>query len=330
MTMKSQREENKMESKDDQVPMQSPPIAINDEQLNGRQPIMGNDSNGQSDQNQMLESITGAMVTEQFDRASLDSIVKNPRIVEVNTEPNLSIIPVINDIKKELDPIVEYAKEPLLPLYKACVPLDDILHDLYIYVQVALRETPEMPSDGLTVDESAAIRLFTMEWDKPHPSLYVMLNQALKHRDREYIRPYFKYMKLLLTAVVKLPCVPQSTVWRGVTKNVSADFPPNAAITSWAFLSCTTASPVLENNDFLGSTGERTLLFIETINGREISGHSYFPTEDETLLLPGAHMIVQSQLCPVPDLHIIHLKQIIPDQMLLEPPFEGMRNGPND
>ena len=323
MMMASQCEENKMKKKDDQVSMQPPTISVDDKQLNDSQPIMENDSDVQSDQNQMSKS----MATEDLGHVPVDSVAKNPRIIEVYAEePNGPITPAINDIKAELGPIVEYAKEPLLPLYKACAPLDDILHDLYIYVQVALRETPEVPSDGLTVDESAAIRLFTMQWDAPHPSLYVMLNRALRHHNREHIYPYFKYMKLFLTALVKLPFVPQSTVWRGVTKNVSADFPLDTAFTSWAFLSCTTASPVLESNEFLGSTNERTLLFVETINGREISGHSYFPAEDETLLLPGTHMIVQSQLSPAPDLHIIHLKQIIPDQVLLEPPFEGLRN----
>jgi hypothetical protein len=37
-------------------------------------------------------------------------------------------------------------------------------------------------------------------------------------------------------------------------------------------------------------------------------------------------MIVQSQLSPAPDLHIIHLKQVIPNEMLLELPFEGTVN----
>jgi hypothetical protein len=35
-------------------------------------------------------------------------------------------------------------------------------------------------------------------------------------------------------------------------------------------------------------------------------------------------MIVQSQFSPAPELHIIHLKQIIPEETLLEPPFEGI------
>ena len=186
-----------------------------------------------------------------------------------------------------------------------------------------LRETPEEPFDGLTIDESAAIRLYTIEWDEPHRSLYFMLNHTLKNDNREHLRPYFKYMKLLLTALVKLPCVAPLTVWRGVTKNLSVQFSPGTPVTWWAFSSCTTSLTVLENNIYLGKTGNRTLFSVEAINGRTIRAHSHFVTEDEILLLPGTHMIVQSQFSPAPDLHIIHLKQVIPHEMLLEPPFEG-------
>ena len=206
-------------------------------------------------------------------------------------------------------------------LSKACAPLTNILHNLSFYVQLALEETPEQPPDGLTIDESAAIRLYTIEWDRPHRSLYSMLNFHLKNGDREELLPYFKYLKLFLTALVKLPCVPPLTVWRGVTKNLSADFPPGTQVTWWAFSSCTTEMTVLENNMYLGNQGARTLFSVEAINGRTIKAHSHFVTEDELLLLPGTHMIVQSQLSPAPDLYIIHLKQVIPDAVLLEPPF---------
>jgi hypothetical protein len=188
---------------------------------------------------------------------------------------------------------------------------------------MALNETPEVPPDGLTIDESAAIRLYTIEWDGSHRSLYSMLNRTLKKDDREHLRPYFKYLKLLLTALVKLPCVPPLTIWRGVTKNMSAEFLPGAPVTWWAFSSCTTELTVLQSNMYLGSIGDRTLFSVEAINGRTIRDHSHFVTEDEILLLPGTHMIVQSQFSPAPDLHIIHLKQVKPEEVLLEPPFEG-------
>ncbi|CAF3687535.1 unnamed protein product [Rotaria sp. Silwood1] len=189
---------------------------------------------------------------------------------------------------------------------------------------MALNETPEQPSDGLTVDESAAIRLYTIEWDEPDLSLYAMLNRTLKNNNREHLQPYFKYLKLFLTALAKLPCLPPLTIWRGVTKNLSTNFSPGTPVTWWAFSSCTTSLTVLENDIYLGTTGDRTLFSIEAINGRTIHAHSHFLSEDEVLLLPGTHMIVQSQLNPGAGLHIVHLKQIIPETTPLEPPFKGL------
>jgi len=261
---------------------------------------------------------------ENSDNIQNDYITKNRRVVETITEDlELSSTNIINNIKVNHGPIVGYAKEPLLPLFAACAPLTNIIHNLSFHVQVALDNTPDQPPDGLTIDESAAIRLYTIEWPKPHQSLYSMLNRTLKEDNHEHLLPYFKYMKLFLTALAKLPCVPSLTIWRGVTKNVSVEFSPGTSVTWWAFSSCTTSLPVLENNIYLGKIGNRTLFSIEAINGRAIRAHSHFITEEEILLLPGTHMTVQSQFNPAPDLHIIHLKQIIPEEVLLEPPFEG-------
>jgi len=254
-------------------------------------------------------------------------MIRNIRIVDAVSIDSRSITTNFNNnIENNLSPIVGYANMRLLPLAKACVPLVGIVYNISRFVEIAINETPEVPPDGLTIDESAAIRLYTMQWPNPHPSLYSMVNSTLIMPDRTALKPYFKYLKLFLTALVKLKFVPQQTVWRGITKNLSADYPTGKDVTWWRFSSCTTSMPVLENNVYLGNTGPRTLFSIETINGRSIRAHSHFDTENEVLLLPGTRMIVQSQLNPAPDLHIIHLKQIIPKETLLEPPFKGISN----
>jgi hypothetical protein len=222
-----------------------------------------------------------------------------------------------------LEPVIGYAEEPLLSLAEACEPLAHLLHDMPTYVNMAISETPDEPPDQLTIDESAAIRLYTIEWDKPHRSLYSMLNYTLKTAPRQELQPYFKYLKLFVTALAKLPCVPTTTVWRGVTKNLSAEFQHGSLVTWWAFSSCTTDLTVLENDMYLGTKGERTLFSIEAINGRTVQAHSHFVTEDEILLLPGTHMEVQSLFNPAPGLTIIHMKQIEPIETLLELPFPG-------
>ena len=250
-------------------------------------------------------------------------IAADEEYIKTTDEHIIATYEAPSKVDENISPILGYADEPLLSLADACAPLTDLLHNLSFYVQLALGETPEEPPDGLTIDESAAIRLYTIEWESPHRSLYSMVNFHLKNVDREKLLPYFKYIKLFLTALVKLPCVPPLTVWRGVTKNLSKDFPPGTSVTWWAFSSCTTEMTVLENNMYLGYEGDRTLFSVEVMNGRTIKAHSHFVTEDEILLLSGTQMVVQSQLNPAPELHIIHLKQVIPTEPTLEQPFEG-------
>ena len=271
------------------------------------------------------------LVNVQLDDHSDDILVNS---VETNNEVaedvrNRSVMTtgnIVENNRADRSPLAGYADEPILPLSKACVPLNSILHNVSFYVQMALEETPEKPPDGLTIDESAAIRLYTIEWEEPHRSLYSMLNYTLTEADRQNVRPYLKYLKLFLTALVKLPCQPPLTVWRGVTQDLSAKFPPGVPVTWWSFASTTTELPVLENNMYLGNNGSRTLFSVETINGRTIQAHSHFVTENEILLLPGTYMIVQSQFSPAIDLHIIHLKQEVPKEILVQPPFEGILN----
>ena len=258
--------------------------------------------------------INETMIMERRDRKLVDA-----SIIELSAQ----FMSSAKDAEEHYDPILEYAKEPLLPLVKACAPLVDIVHNLSTYVHLALNETSHEPSDGLTFDESAAIRLYTIEWNEQNASLYFMLNNALKMSDRQALRPYFKYLKLFLTALVKLPCAPLQTVWRGVTKDLSHDFPQGTRVTWWGFSSCTTSLPVLKNNIYLGNAGERTLFSVEAINGRIIRVHSQFDVEDELLLLPGTYMEVQSQLSSASGLHIIHLRQLKPMETLLELPFKS-------
>ena len=303
-------------------------IEPNDEDSIRRQATMGADAKINNHSINGIDVIEEAaedpVATEDFRKVPNPPTVPNLRIVDVTPNKHKSrTMSVSSSTETDLGPIIGYANEPLLPLFKACAPLADIIQNITFYAQAALNETPEQPPDGLTIDESAAIRLYTMQWDRSYRSLYSMLNHTLKNSNREQLQPYFKYLKLFLTALAKLPCVPSLTIWRGVTKDLSAKFPPGTPVTWWAFSSCTTELTVLESNVYLGSSGDRTLFSVEAINARRINDHSHFVEENEVLLLPGTHMIVQSQFSPAANLHIVHLKQVIPQETLLEPPFEG-------
>ena len=102
-------------------------------------------------------------------------------------------------------PIAGYEKEPLLPLREACQPLRNLLGDeLDRNITRALKHSAS-PKEGLTVDESAAIWLYSMEWKNGGSSLYTVFNRTLRAVDRGQLVPWYRFLKLFLTGFYKLP-----------------------------------------------------------------------------------------------------------------------------
>ncbi|CAF4957290.1 unnamed protein product [Rotaria sp. Silwood1] len=50
------------------------------------------------------------------------------------------------------DPIIGYAKEPLIPLKDACIPLVPIVYNILVYASVALEHTPDNPANGAIIN----------------------------------------------------------------------------------------------------------------------------------------------------------------------------------
>ena len=123
------------------------------------------------------------------------SIEANPRLrANIRDEP-----------KQMLQPISGYEDEPLLSLEEACKPLANIIDkELKQNIIIAKMNSTE-PADNLTEDESASIHIYTMEWKVPENSLYAVLNRTLRLADRRKLQPWFRYLKLFLTAFFKLP-----------------------------------------------------------------------------------------------------------------------------
>ncbi len=77
------------------------------------------------------------------------------------------------------------------------------------YVFVALHDC-QNPADRLTQEESAAIHLYTMQF-QGGPSLYLLFNQS----SRAELKPWFPFLKLFLTALYEWPSKIRN-IWRGV------------------------------------------------------------------------------------------------------------------
>lgn len=95
-------------------------------------------------------------------------------------------------------PIPGWSEQPLVPLAEAVgsLPLDPAA--VHMYLRTALYSVEG--DDTLSQDEAAALYLYTCDWP-----LSAMLNAALRDKDRTTLKPYVPYLKLLVSALSKLP-----------------------------------------------------------------------------------------------------------------------------
>ncbi|CAF4032921.1 unnamed protein product, partial [Rotaria magnacalcarata] len=239
------------------------------------------------------------------------------------SSPNTSVSGRFLDADKERLilslPLDGYAKKPLVTLEEAVIPLAKIIDNVESRVWVSM-ERSKSPADNLEQNESAAIRLYTIEWSEENQSLYNVLNETLRLEDRKKLIPWFSYLKLILTALFKLAWF-RGTVWRGVKTDLYNLYEVGSHITWWAFSSCSQSREIAETQ-FLDSSRASTLFQIECLNGKSIQRHSLYKDENEILLLPCSYFevvkkvkIIKNGLC------IIYLRELIPPFKLLEPPF---------
>jgi hypothetical protein len=226
------------------------------------------------------------------------------RFLDAGEEPN-----------QTLAPINGYEKVPLVSLKEAVQPIKSLLYDVDSMVATAKRNSRK-PADNLTCDESAAIHLYTMQWPQPHPSLYNVLNQRLRSKNRDTLISWFLFLKLFFTALYKLPSL-KGVIWRGVRGNLSHQYDEDQIW--WGASSCTETMEIMET--FVGPEGARTIFTIECINGKAIRAHSHFEEENEILIMPGSYFQVVGKWKPAKDLYMIHLREKIPPYQTIAPPF---------
>ncbi|CAF4037130.1 unnamed protein product, partial [Rotaria sordida] len=228
----------------------------------------------------------------------------------------------LTDIAQEpsdfLMPISGYEKMPIVTLEEAVEPLVPLLPAVKSYAYAAKKRCKK-PADNLTQDESASIMLYSMGWEPLDECLYCALNAALRSTNRTKLKPWFLYLRLFLAALFRLPSIPPLMVYRGAKLDLSPQFEKGETIVWWGFSSCTTSIEVLQSEQFLGMTGTRTMFNIHCHSAKDIRKHSFYPSEDEVLLLAATEFKVKGILDQGHGLHTIQLEEIQSDEPLLIP-----------
>jgi len=230
--------------------------------------------------------------------------------------------------KKTDKPGLSLETVPIVSLEEAVKPLVSLIPDINEMV-VQVKKKCDRPKGGLTPNESAAIMLYTLEWTSREKSFYRILNKELRSEDNDKLKPWHLYLKLFILSLEKLPTHSQ-TIYRGLKRNLSAEYTKGKEFVWWGFSSCTTSIQVLQSDQFLGKTGTRTLFAIDCESGKDIRNHSFFPTEDEMLLIAGRKFQVVSSLDSGNDLFIIQIKEIEANHPLLGPPLKKLLPSPSN
>jgi uracil DNA glycosylase len=221
----------------------------------------------------------------------------------------------LQEVKEEaqeaLAPVVGVLATPALPFPDALGPLLSAIAGLEYFVQRAhqygqQKAGPE--AADLSAGEIAAVYLYTTE-----SPFYRRLNASLRDRDREQVRPFFGYLRLLLSGLPKLKRYVGS-LWRGVAADLRGQYPKGHTVTWWGVSSCTAKRSVASG--FIGSKGRRTLFEVIPTQAVSIRRYSAFTGEDEYVLAPGTQLKVAEVKNEPGGLCTIRLEEL-PEQRLV-------------
>ena len=207
---------------------------------------------------------------------------------------------------KQLPPIYAHRSEKFVSIEQALEPVESQIENLRDYISIAKNNCHFPSKYGLTCDQSAAIYIYTMEWGDT--TLNRLLNKALRSENRQALKVWFPYLKLLDTALDKLPTV-KGRVWRAHPFKIGKSFSQGQLVTWWSMNSCSSSIDVIKN--ILGNNENSTLFSIEAVNGIEVSDYTEDKNEGEIILRMDTQFHVRSSGLDHPNgLHVVHLVEI--------------------
>jgi uracil DNA glycosylase len=219
---------------------------------------------------------------------------------------------VKDEVAQELPAIVGVLATPLMPFADAVAPLAKLLRGLDYYVKYSLafgqKKVGGTAAGKLSEHEIAALYLYTCE-----SVFYRELNASLRDPTRTRIPPYFPYLRLFFSALSKLDGH-DGSLWRGVARDLRAQYAQGSTVTWWGVSSCT---PKLEvARGFLGGKGKRMLFEVTPVQAVSIRSYSAFTGEDEYVLPPGTQLKVTEVKTERDGLYTVKLEEV-PDGRLV-------------
>ncbi|CAF0944993.1 unnamed protein product [Rotaria sp. Silwood1] len=184
-----------------------------------------------------------------------------------------------------LTPIDDYPDEPVLSLEEALELFDGKINHLSYYIQEAKMKCHYPSEHNLTLDESAAIYIYTMQWGDR--CLHNYLQAALNSNDQSTLQPWLMYLKLFKSALDKLPTA-KAEVWQGgpFDEKLKEQLNSKSSSLYTSLSSCSLSAN--EIKEYLPKTVEKKIFLVgyQSVNGKLVTGYTAngFP---EAIVWPG-------------------------------------------
>ena len=204
-------------------------------------------------------------------------------------------------------PIKEDDLTSIVSLEQAVNPLIEFLPKILEKVELAKQHCTN-PSDGLSCDESASIYLCSMRWKPHNECLYFILNTTLRDHNKEKLKPWNLYLRLLYMALNRLPST-QITFYQEIRHDFIKNYSKESFFVFWDFTFCSLSVALSQKSkQALLQTQKRTIFAFECGNAKLIERHSYDCSKNELLLIPTQFQFV-GYLDRRNDLDIIRLRE---------------------
>jgi len=164
-------------------------------------------------------------------------------------------------------------------------------------------------------NEQTAIRLYTHESRLVDKSLYKLLNMDLinQQEDRNFTKNWKYYLYYLFKGLKEIPCESVKTVYRGVPKNVTKEYPERYEVGNTVIWYTFTSTSIIQKtaDEFIKNQPASTLFIIHNVTAWSLKSLSEFSKEEEYLLPPTTTFKIKKITSPIfSKMVIIEMEQI--------------------
>ena len=189
-----------------------------------------------------------------------------------------------------VDEILKQPAKPLKDAVKSFGTAPDMDIHVFYAVEGAKVIKKRNPASKLTIEEIAALRLYTTAWTDPAASIGALLLAAIRENNATQLSAFKPFLRLILGALRSIPST-RTVLTRYASGDFSTLLTPGSTITWGEISSATVSTDPIEADQ---SSHPHVQLLIDTSHARSIQAYSRQPTEPEYLLFPGSQFKVHS------------------------------------